>query len=73
MSQPTTLLQLMIPHVCTGESHPVLQRLSTETFIGDDNPPFNDEIDFLFNFKFFKSLFFMVVNFKLDVLMILNL
>jgi len=55
----------MIPQVCTGESHPVLQRLITETFTGDDNPPFNDEIEFLFNFKLFKSLFFIIVNFKL--------
>ncbi len=59
-------LQFTIPHVCTGESHPVLQRFTIDTLIGESFPPFNDEIDFLFSRKFFNSLFFMVVNFKFD-------
>jgi hypothetical protein len=69
ISQPTTLrLQLIIPHVSTGESHPVLHNTNTETLcIGSAAlPPINIEIDVLFNFKFFKFFFFMIVNFKLN-------
>ena len=66
--QPTFVrLQLIIPQVCTGESHPVLHITKTDTFTGASFPPTNDEIDFLFNVKFFKFLFFMVINFKLDI------